>query len=254
MSRLDAKVAIITGGAGGIGIAAARRFIAEGAEVLLVDIDEEALIEVCEGIGSNRLSYTVADVASVEDNRRMVKVAEQRYGGVDILLANAGILGDTETIEHYDVARLDQVLAVNIKGPFLGLQAVIPAMRRRKGGSVVITSSIVGVKGAARLAPYVTSKHAVMGLMRSAARELAGDGIRVNTVNPSQTETRMMRSLEQGMNPDDPQRAQALMTANIPLQRYGQPEDVASVMLFLASDDASFITGSSYMADGGSSA
>ena len=254
MSRLDAKVAIITGGAGGIGIAAARRFIAEGAEVLLVDIDEEALIEVCEGIGSNRLSYTVADVASVEDNRRMVEVAEQRYGGVDILLANAGILGDTETIEHYDVARLDQVLAVNIKGPFLGLQAVIPAMRRRKGGSVVITSSIVGVKGAARLAPYVTSKHAVMGLMRSAARELAGDGIRVNTVNPSQTETRMMRSLEQGMNPDDPQRAQALMTANIPLQRYGQPEDVASVMLFLASDDPSFITGSSYMADGGSSA
>ncbi len=254
MSRLDAKVAIITGGAGGIGIAAARRFIAEGAEVLLVDIDEEALIEVCEGIGSNRLSYTVADVASVEDNRQMVEVAEQRYGGVDILLANAGILGDTETIEHYDVARLDQVLAVNIKGPFLGLQAVIPAMRRRKGGSVVITSSIVGVKGAARLAPYVTSKHAVMGLMRSAARELAGDGIRVNTVNPSQTETRMMRSLEQGMNPDDPQRAQALMTANIPLQRYGQPEDVASVMLFLASDDASFITGSSYMADGGSSA
>ena len=254
MSRLDAKVAIITGGAGGIGIAAARRFSAEGAEVLLVDIDEEALIEVCEGIGSNRLSYTVADVASVEDNRRMVEVAEQRYGGVDILLANAGILGDTETIEHYDVARLDQVLAVNIKGPFLGLQAVIPAMRRRKGGSVVITSSIVGVKGAARLAPYVTSKHAVMGLMRSAARELAGDGIRVNTVNPSQTETRMMRSLEQGMNPDDPQRAQALMTANIPLQRYGQPEDVASVMLFLASDDASFITGSSYMADGGSSA
>ena len=254
MSRLDAKVAIITGGAGGIGIAAARRFIAEGAEVLLVDIDEEALIEVCEGIGSNRLSYTVADVASVEDNRRMVEVAEQRYGGVDILLANAGILGDTETIEHYDVARLDQVLAVNIKGPFLGLQAVIPAMRRRKGGSVVITSSIVGVKGAARLAPYVTSKHAVMGLMRSAARELAGDGIRVNTVNPSQTETRMMRSLEQGMNPDDPQRAQALMTANIPLQRYGQPEDVASVMLFLACDDASFITGSSYMADGGSSA
>ena len=254
MSRLDAKVAIITGGAGGIGIAAARRFIAEGAEVLLVDIDDAALIEVCEGIGSNRLSYTVADVASVEDNRRMVEVAEQRYGGVDILLANAGILGDTETIEHYDVARLDQVLAVNIKGPFLGLQAVIPAMRRRKGGSVVITSSIVGVKGAARLAPYVTSKHAVMGLMRSAARELAGDGIRVNTVNPSQTETRMMRSLEQGMNPDDPQRAQALMTANIPLQRYGQPEDVASVMLFLASDDASFITGSSYMADGGSSA
>ena len=200
------------------------------------------------------VDLTVADVASVEDNRQRVEVAEQRYGGVDILLANAGILGDTETIEHYDVARLDQVLAVNIKGPFLGLQAVIPAMRRRKGGSVVITSSIVGVKGAARLAPYVTSKHAVMGLMRSAARELAGDGIRVNTVNPSQTETRMMRSLEQGMNPDDPQRAQALMTANIPLQRYGQPEDVASVMLFLASDDASFITGSSYMADGGSSA
>jgi NAD(P)-dependent dehydrogenase (short-subunit alcohol dehydrogenase family) len=184
----------------------------------------------------------------------MVAIASERYGGVDILLANAGIEGDVAAIEDYDEARFDQVIAVNVKGPFLALQAVFPAMTSRGGGSVIISSSVAGVRGAANILPYATSKHAVIGMMKSAAREGASRGIRVNTVNPSPVETRMMRSLEEGMAPGQADLAKAQIEANIPMGRYAQPQDIAKVMLFLASDDSEFITGSVYLADGGSTA
>lgn len=254
MSRLENKVAVITGGAGGIGKAAARLFADEGANVLLVDLDETALQSACEEIGSNRVSYCTADVTSHEDNQRMIATAEERYGGVDILVANAGIEGDVAPIVDYDERRFDQVMAVNVKGPFLGLKAAIPAMAKRGGGSVVITSSITGVTGSPGVTPYSTSKHAVIGMAKSAAKECAAMNIRVNTVNPSPVETRMMRSLEAGFSPDDAEAARARIAAGIPLGRYGEPDDVARVMLFLASDDSSFVTGSVYMVDGGNTA
>ncbi len=252
MGRLDGKVAVITGGAGGIGRAAGKRFVAEGADVLLVDLDEAALAEACAEIGSNKVSYFVGDVTRAEDNQAMIDTATERYGGVDAFLANAGIEGDVASILDYDEARFDQVMAVNVKGPFLGLKAAIPALTERGGGSVIITSSVAGIRGAPGVAPYVTSKHAVIGLMKSAAKEAAAANIRVNTVNPSPVETRMMRSLEEGMAPGAADQAKAMMEANIPMGRYAEPEDIANIMLFLASDDASFITGSVYLADGGS--
>ncbi len=251
MGRLDGKVAVITGGAGGIGKAAGKRFVDEGADVLLVDLDETALADACAEIGSNKVSYFVADVTRAEDNQAMIDTAKERYGGVDAFLANAGIEGDVASILDYDEARFDQVMAVNVKGPFLGLRAAIPALTERGGGSIIITSSVAGIRGAPSVAPYVTSKHAVIGLMKSAAKECAPANIRVNTVNPSPVETRMMRSLEEGMAPGAGEEAKALMEAGIPLGRYAEPEDIANVMLFLASDDASFVTGSVYMADGG---
>ena len=254
MSRLEGKVAVITGGAGGIGKAAGKLFVSEGADVLLVDLDESSLKSACDEIGSNKVSYHVADVTSSSDNHSMISVAEERYGGVDILLANAGIEGDVTSIVDYDEKRFDQVMAVNVKGPFLGLKAAIPAIRKRGGGSIVITSSVAGIRGAANVTPYVTSKHAVIGMMKSAARECAPMNIRVNTVNPSPVETRMMRSLEEGFAPGDAAAARERMRANIPLGRYAEPEDIAKLMLFLASDDSNFITGSVYMADGGSTA
>lgn len=254
MSRLEDKVAVITGGAGGIGKAAGKLFAEQGANVLLVDLDEEHLKAACSEIGSNRVSYQVADVTKSADNETMIRVAEERYGGVDILLANAGIEGDVTPIVDYEEARFDQVMAVNVKGPFLGLKAAIPAIEKRGGGSIVITSSVAGVGGSPNIAPYVTSKHAVIGMMKSAAKECASMNIRVNTVNPSPVETRMMRSLEAGMSPDDAEQVRDRIRSSIPLGRYGEPEDIAKVMLFLASDDSEFVTGSVFMADGGSSA
>ncbi|MEJ6703779.1 MAG: SDR family NAD(P)-dependent oxidoreductase [Pseudomonadales bacterium] len=254
MSRLEGKVAVITGGAGGIGKEAGRLFVAEGADVLLVDVDEQALKSACDEIGSNKVSYCVADVTSAEDNQTMIQTAEERYGGVDILLANAGVEGDVDSIVDYDEARFDQVMAVNVKGPFLGLKAAIPAIEKRGGGSIIITSSVAGINGAANVAPYVTSKHAVIGMMKSAAKECAAMNIRVNTVNPSPVETRMMRSLEEGFAPGQAAEAKQGMQDNIPLGRYAEPVDIAKIMLFLSSDDAEFLTGSVYMADGGSTA
>ena len=133
----------------------------------------------------------------------MIDTAVERYGGVDIFLANAGIEGKVAGLLEQEEAMFDKVMDVNVKGPFLGLRAAVPAMRERGGGSVVITSSVAGVGGSPSLAPYVTSKHAVIGLMRSAAKEFAAEKIRVNTVNPSPVETRRMRSLEEGIGGED---------------------------------------------------
>jgi NAD(P)-dependent dehydrogenase (short-subunit alcohol dehydrogenase family) len=254
MGRLEEKVAVITGGAGGIGIAAAKRFVAEGAKVLLVDLDEQALVDASNEVGSNVSAYCVADVSQKADTERYVQQAVDVFGGVDIYLANAGIEGLVTPFLEQTEAMFDQVMAVNVKGVWLGVQSMFPVMQARGGGSIIITSSVAGIKGASMLAPYVTSKHAVVGLMRSAALAGAEHNIRVNTVNPSPVETRMMRSLEAGMMPDDLNAAHDLMSANIPLGRYAEPADIANMMLFLASDEGAFMTGGVYMADGGSSA
>lgn len=253
MARLNGKVAIITGGSGGIGVAAARRFVAEGAKVLLVDLDEAA-VESAAGEFGDAAAWIAADVTDPAASEGYVAHAERHFGGVDILLANAGIEGSVKAIVDQDVAMFDRVMAVNVRGVWLGLKYAMPAIKRRGGGSIVITSSVAGVGGTAGLSPYITSKHAVIGLMRTAALEGAPDRIRVNTVNPAPTETRMMRSLEDGFYPGDAQVAHAQIAGSIPLGEYGQPEDVANLMLFLASDEARFITGSVYMVDGGSTA
>lgn len=254
MARLEGKTAIITGGSGGIGRAAAALFASEGANVLIVDLDSADLDRAVQDIGSNRVSACVADVTSSDDNRRMVEVATERYGGVDILLANAGIEGHVRPIVDYDEAMFDKLMAVNVKGVWLGIKHAIPALEARGGGSIVVTSSVAGLRGSGNFAPYSTSKHAVIGLMRSAAKELAPLSIRVNTVNPSPVETRMMRSIEAGISPGAPEAVHERISDSIPLGRYAEPEDIARVMLFLASDDAAWVTGSVYAVDGGNTA
>ena len=260
MVRLSEKVALITGGAGGIGQAAARIFTGEGARVALVDRDEAALQSVVSSIGEDKASYVVADVTQPGQVQSYVKAAVERWGGIDIFLANAGIEGAVSPIPDYSFDMFEQVMAVNVSGVWLGLKYVIPAMRERGGGSIVITSSTAGIGGTAGMSAYTTSKHAVIGLMRTAALECAPLGIRVNTVNPAPIETRMMRSLEEMRvaAADDSEvtveRTKQAFAARIPLQRYGDPEEVAKLMLFLASDDSSFCTGGVYMVDGGRSA
>ena len=257
MARLAGKVAVITGGAGGIGKAAAKLFVEEGAQVLLVDLDEAALRDAVAAAGARAASYVGADTTQPDQVQRFVQVAVERYGGIDVFLANAGIEGRVLPIPDYPIEVFDQVIAVNVRGVWLGLKYVIPVMSRRGGGSIVITSSTAGIRGTTGTSAYTTSKHAVIGMMRSAALECAPLNIRVNTVNPAPIETRMMRSLEQmrAANAADgsltPERVKAAGASRIPLKRYGEPEEVARMMLFLASDETSFCTGGVYMVDGG---
>lgn len=259
MARLTDKVAVITGGAGGIGAATAKLFTDEGARVLLVDRHEAALQRVVDTVGGAVASYVVADITQPAEVQRYVQTAIERYQGIDIMLANAGIEGVVQPIPDYPIDVFDQVMAVNVRGVWLGLKYVIPAMRARGGGSIVITSSTAGIRGSLGLSAYTTSKHAVIGLMRTAALECAPWGIRVNTVNPAPIETRMMRSLEEmrttvtGASVTVEQTRETI-AARIPLKRYGAPEEVGRLMLFLASDESSFCTGGVYMVDGGSSA
>jgi NAD(P)-dependent dehydrogenase (short-subunit alcohol dehydrogenase family) len=259
MGRLTGKVAIITGGAGGIGLATAQLFTGEGAQVLLVDRHEAALHSAVQTMGGAAVSYVVADITQPEQVQHYVQTALARYQGIDILLANAGIEGVVQPIPDYPLEVFDAVMTVNVRGVWLGLKYVIPAMRARGGGSIVITSSTAGIRGSVGLSAYTTSKHAVIGLMRTAALECAPWGIRVNTVNPAPIETRMMRSLEEMRTTgvgraNTVEQTKASIAARIPLKRYGAPEEVGRLMLFLASDESSFCTGGVYMVDGGSSA
>ncbi len=260
MPRLEGKVALITGATGGIGRAAAALFADEGARVALVDLDEGALQEVARSIGEDRASYTAADVTQPDQTQAFVNAAVERWGRIDVFLANAGIEGALSSIPDYPIDVFDRVMAVNVRGVWLGIKYVVPVMREQGGGSIVITSSTAGISAGPDMSAYTTSKHAVIGLMRTAAMEGAPLGIRVNTVNPAPIETRMMRSIEEQRVAalDDPNITVAqtyrATSSRIPLGRYGYPEEVARLMLFLASDDSSFCTGGVYMVDGGRSA
>ncbi len=236
MARLEGKVAIITGGTGGIGRAAGALFAAEGARVLLVDLDQTALQQVASSIGA-AASYAVADVTDPAQTEAYVATALERYGTVDLFLNNAGIEGDVAPITEYDLDTFDRVMAVNVRGAWLGLKYVMRAMRER-GGSIVITSSTAGVMGTTGMSAYHTSKHAVIGLMRCAAMEGGPHGIRVNTVNPGPTETRMMRSIEDMRIPGRGEEIKHQLERRSLDGRYGEPEEVARMMLFLCSDEA----------------
>ena len=254
MGKLDGKVAIITGGSGGIGRAAAKLFAAEGGRILLVDLDGDALQRTVAEIGADQATHVVADVTEATQTQGYVAAAVEKFGGVDIALLNAGIEGTIKPITDYPVEMFDKVIAVNVRGVFLGLKYAMPVISRRGGGSIVITSSTAGIRGTNGMSAYITSKHAVIGLMRTAALEGAESNIRVNTVNPAPIDTRMMASIEEQRGLPTGDRSNRPMAQRLPLQRYGEPEEVARLMLFLGSEDGSFCTGGVYMVDGGVSA
>ncbi len=249
MERLKNKVAIITGGAGGIGLATAKLFLEEGAKVVIVDYNKEALEKGIAKVAHPNISYCVADVSNVEDVEKYVKQTLQVHNKIDIFFNNAGIEGVSRPVTEYPDELFDKIIAINLKGVWLGCKHVIPQMT--EGGSVMITSSVAGLKGFKGLSPYVASKHAVIGIMRTLALEFADRKIRVNTIHPGPVDNEMMRRLEADISPNNPNEAQQGFEALVPFGRYATSAEIADTALFLASDASKYVTGRMHVVDGG---
>src|SRR6056297_1092379 len=249
MERLKDKVAIITGGAGGIGKATAKRFLSEGAKVMLVDLKEDALKKAIEELNSEHVHFYAADVSRADNVTAYLEASLFQFGKVDIFFNNAGIEGKFSPIADYPEEIFDRVIDVNLKGVWLGCKTVIPKMKN--GGSVIITSSVAGLKGFKNLGAYVATKHAVTGIMRTAALEFADRKIRVNSIHPGPVENRMMRSIEEQMSPQNPEKAQKDFEGSIPFKRFAENEEIADLVVFLASEESRYLTGTTQVIDGG---
>jgi len=247
------KVALVTGGGNGIGRAACIAFAKQGAKVVAVDRDgaaAEATAGIIRQNGGDAVAVT-ADVTKSADVKAYVKAAIDKYGRIDCFFNNAGIEGKVSQIVDYDEAVFDAVIGVNVKGVFLGLKHVLPEMIRQGGGAIVNTASVAGLVGTPGMPAYVASKHAVIGLTKTAAGEVARQGIRVNAVCPGPVDTRMIHSLEAQLSPGDPASVNQRYQASLPTGRYSMPEEIASMVLFLCSDLASNTTGGQFVVDGG---
>ena len=257
-TRLDRKTIVVTGAAGGIGRATAQVLVEEGANIMLVDRAGTALkmlhSELEAVAGEGRVESCEADVTSESDVSSYIDHTLRRYGRLDGLFNNAGIEGPTLAIHHIEAADFDAVMAVNVRGVWLGMKYAIPAMIKSGGGSIVNTASGAAIKGLRGLGSYTASKHAVLGLSRVAALELAESGIRVNAICPGPVDTRMMEALELSLEPDDPGKARRLYEDSIPMKRYATSIEIARFVVFLLSDASPYITGSALSIDGGASA
>jgi len=247
-ARFSGKTVLITGAAGEIGQATARRFGREGGQVLLVDRDSASLAQLAQHISPQAKAF-IADVSDEVQSRAIFADAVRESGGVDMVVLNAGIEGRRAALSDLAAADFDRVMAVNVRGVFLWLSLSLQHMQARQGGVITITSSIGGLRGTQGMGAYVASKHAVVGLMKTAALEGAAHNIRVNALHPGPIDSRMMRSINEGAG--DPDEMQRRAVQRIPLGRYGRAEEVASMTAFLSSDDARYCTGASYLVDGG---
>ena len=250
--RLDGKVAIITGATGGIGEATAKRFLEEGASVMLVGRSAEKLTETRGRLSDfEKVAEFVADATDEAATKASVEKTVQTFGGLDISVANAGIEGNFAPIESTTSEEFENVLRTNVIGVWLSMKYAVEPMKKRENASMIALSSIAGMIGFPTMAPYIASKHAVYGLVKTAALELAEAGIRVNAIGPGPIDNRMMNSVETQFNPDDPAAGHEFVLSTVPMGRFGTNEEVANLALFLASDESTFCTGGIHMLDGG---
>jgi NAD(P)-dependent dehydrogenase (short-subunit alcohol dehydrogenase family) len=250
--KLKDRVTVITGGAKGIGLAYGRRFVKEGAPVVIGDVDDKAgamAVAALEKEGGKAL-YIRCDVTKKAEVDAMFDAAVKKFGHVDCCIANAGIVNDGNFLDLKE-EDFDRVMAVNVKGVFLLARHALAAMR--DGGSLIINSSVVGLTSDPGICAYATSKHALVGLMRTAAKEVAARGIRVNTLHPGPVDNRFQHTIEVTATGQDEAGAAAIFEEMIPLRRHATPAEVAHAALFLAGDDCTFLTGATVPVDGGMS-
>jgi NAD(P)-dependent dehydrogenase (short-subunit alcohol dehydrogenase family) len=251
-NRLDGKVALITGAAGEIGAAAAQLMLARGARVAAVDRDMAALGRLRHGSkDKTNLLIIEGDVTDEDSVRNYVTQTRAAFGRIDVFFNNAGIEGPVRPITEYQLADFQRVLNVNVSGVFLGMKHVIPVMAANGSGVIINTSSTAGLSGTRGVCAYNASKHAVIGLTRSAAVEWAARGLRILAISPGPIASRMMTSLEDGLMPGQATEMHKALASRIPAGRYGTPEEVAALVAFLASDDARYILGGVLAIDGG---
>jgi 3alpha(or 20beta)-hydroxysteroid dehydrogenase len=250
LSRLLGKAAVVTGAASGIGLAATTLFANEGAKVMAIDRDRPSLERALGPLAPDVVPY-VADVTDEASMAAAIAEAAKRFGGIDVLVPNAGIFGQHAHVKDCPIDSFDQVLRVNVTGVVITMKHAIPHMIARGGGAIVITSSVGAIIGNPGSVAYTASKHALTAVMKVAAVELAPYKIRVNTVNPGLVDTPMIHAIEADLSPDDHAKGRATLQDATLLKRYVAPSEVAELMLFLASDTGSFCTGAMYLIDGG---
>jgi NAD(P)-dependent dehydrogenase (short-subunit alcohol dehydrogenase family) len=252
MKRLEDKVCMLTGGAGSIGMATARLFLDEGAKVMLVDLRLADVERAAANLSSPNVLFAAADVTKAAEISAVVDSVVARWGNIDVLFSNAGNFGVVAPIASYPEDIFDAVYAVHVKGAFLVCKYASPHMK--DGGSIVITSSVAGTRGDPGVYGYITAKHAQVGLMRCLAKELAPRRIRVNTVHPGPIENSFQHAVEADLSKLIQRDGAAFFNEMIPLGRHGSPKEIAQSVLYLASDESRFTTGSLLMVDGGMSA
>jgi NAD(P)-dependent dehydrogenase (short-subunit alcohol dehydrogenase family) len=248
---MKGKVCIVTGGAGNIGFAAASLLLKEGAKVMMVDVDEKGLKRTVKDLAApaDFLGYVKADVASSAQTQNYIGEAVNRWGKIDVLLSHAGVSGLVKPITEYPDDVFESVMAVNVRGSFLACKYCLPQMN--DGGSIIITSSIMGVTADPGVCAYAVSKHALIGLMRVVAKEVAHRGIRVNILAPGPISNEFQTLIEERLTEVVGENGTEMLNRAIPLGRHGQASEIAEMVLFLASDRSSFSTGSIFMSDGG---
>ncbi|MCK9381383.1 MAG: SDR family oxidoreductase [Sulfuritalea sp.] len=252
MRQLEGKICVVTGGAGSIGRATASLFAAQGAKVMLVDLAEAELNSATADLDNDNISCVVADVTDARSVRDAVEATTTRWGRIDVLFSNAGNFGVVRPIADYPEDVFDAVYAVHVKGAFLLCKYAVPQMN--DGGSIVINSSVAATRGDPGVYAYITAKHAQVGLMRCLSKELAPRRIRVNTIHPGPIDNGFQFAVEKDLQNIIGRDGTEFFNELIPLGRHGRPDEIARSVLFLASDQSSFTTGSMLMADGGMSA